>query len=130
MEINEDVFVKRRIYLSLEKSRDLCLRNLLRKIWLLDGGPGNTRVKVQIFATGVRFSMVNTADIPAWQSRLVAKGDESPIQWFMPDESIMENDEVECLIAGLIYKVCLHQDRMVRVCQDRSKGGANGDDSS
>ena len=82
METNEAAFVKRRIYLSLERSRGLCLRNLLRRVWLLenlDSDARNTRVKVGVFARGVRFSM----------------GEEG-----------MDDDEVECLVAGLIYKVC------------------------
>lgn len=81
--LNESTFVKRRIYLSLERARDICLRNLLRKVWLLQGGKENTRVKVGVFAAGVRFSMYGDDGMEGGE---------------------MEDEEVECLVAGLIYK--------------------------
>lgn len=91
--------MQRRIYLSLERARDLCVRNLLRKVWLLEGGRENTRVKIGTFATGMRFSMV----VSAWMS---GSTPESVSSEGLP--AGMEDDEVECLIAGLIYKVRLH----------------------
>ena len=83
--------MKRRIYLTLERARELCLRNLLRKVFLLGGGKERTRVKVGEFGAGVRWSM----EIEGKNAR----NDEDGIG------EGMENDEVECLIAGLIYKV-------------------------
>ncbi|KAL8685194.1 MAG: hypothetical protein Q9218_007912 [Villophora microphyllina] len=103
LERYESQYVKRRIYLSVERARDLCLRNFLRRIWLLEGGKENTRVKVQTFAAGVRFSLCNTSHLPP--ERAVRKGRCDPHEWTEPKEDDMENDEVECLIAGLIYKV-------------------------
>ncbi|KAI4236892.1 MAG: hypothetical protein LQ352_007975 [Teloschistes flavicans] len=91
----ESQYVQRRIYLSLERARDLCVRNLLRKVWLLEGGRENTRVKIGTFATGMRFSMV----VSAWMS---GSTPESVSSEGLP--AGMEDDEVECLIAGLIYK--------------------------
>ncbi|KAL8738508.1 MAG: hypothetical protein Q9181_000719 [Wetmoreana brouardii] len=104
LEDNESIYVKRRIFLSLERARDLCLRNLLRRIWLLEGGKEKTRILIQSFAAGVRWSLVNTAVIPP--AYYVEKGECSPVRFQEPEEGAMENDEVECLIAGLIYKVC------------------------
>ena len=78
-------FVKRRIYLTLERGRDICMRNLLRKIYVLGGiqdeatGERRTRAKVDEFIAGVNLS----------------EGRE------------MERDEVECFIANTIYKVRL-----------------------
>lgn len=89
LSLHESTFVKRRIYLSLERARDICLRNLLRKVWLLEGGKENTRVKVGTFAAGVRFSMYG-------QQIKTERG-----------EMMIEDEEVECLVAGLIYKVCV-----------------------
>ncbi|KAI4178218.1 MAG: hypothetical protein L6R41_008481, partial [Letrouitia leprolyta] len=86
LSLHESTFVKRRIYLSLERARDICLRNLLRKVWLLEGGKENTRVKVGTFAAGVRFSMYG-------QQIKTERG-----------EMMIEDEEVECLVAGLIYK--------------------------
>ncbi|KAL8630399.1 hypothetical protein Q9189_003883 [Teloschistes chrysophthalmus] len=85
-------YVRRRIYLSLERARDLCVRNLLRKVWLMEGGKENTRVKVGVFAAAMRFSMM---PLPG-RDEMMGAG--------LEKEEGMEDDEVECLIAGLIYK--------------------------
>ena len=85
----EDEFVKRRIYLTLERGRDIALRNLLRKVYLAggfeesrDGGPPirRTRIPVVEFAAAIR------------------RG--SKVQG-----SRLDVDEVECLLANMIYKV-------------------------
>ncbi|MCJ1309758.1 PCI domain-containing protein 2 [Agyrium rufum] len=88
MAAGENEFVKRRIYLTLERGRDIALRNLLRKVWLaagfeesLDGAPlrRKTRISVAEFRAGIRLSSG-------------AQG--KPI----------DDDEVECLLANMIYK--------------------------
>lgn len=85
-------FVKRRIYLTLERTRDIALRNLFRRVFLAggfeaakDGGDAGppmrrTRVPVDEFAAAIRLSMGPAADDLEW-------------------------DEVECLIANMIYLV-------------------------
>jgi COP9 signalosome complex subunit 12 len=83
----EEEAVKRRIYLTLERGRDIALRNLCRKVFLAGGyeeskEPGaepkrRTRVPVTEFAAAVRLSSQETLDM----------------------------DEVECLLANMIYKV-------------------------
>lgn len=90
MAAGEDEFVRRRIYLTLERGRDIALRNLLRKVFLASGfeepkegeqqGVRRTRIPVAEFAAAVRLGTKNR------------------------DEEI-ENDEVECLLANMIYKV-------------------------
>ena len=81
----EPQFVKRRIYLTLERGRDICLRNLMRKVFLAAGfdGAGNrrTRIKVEEFGAAIK----------------LGEGEE------------VEADEVECLVANMIYKVCLRR---------------------
>lgn len=86
----EDEFVKRRIYLPLERGRDIALRNLFRKVFVAggfeepkDGQPAlrRTRVPVAEFAAALRIG--NHAD----------------------DRARVDIDEVECLLANLIYKV-------------------------
>jgi hypothetical protein len=90
MAAGEEEFVKRRIYLPLERGRDITLRNLFRKVYLAggfeepkDGQPPvrRTRVHVNEFAAALR---VGTP----------ASG-----------RSRVDIDEVECLLANLIYKV-------------------------
>ncbi|KAF3348588.1 hypothetical protein VD0002_g6072 [Verticillium dahliae] len=82
----EEEFVKRRIYLTLERGRDITLRNLLRKVFLTKGfeepkNPGDaplrkTRVRVAEFAAAISLGSRETVDM----------------------------DEVECLLANMIYK--------------------------
>lgn len=83
----EDEFIKRRIYLTLERGRDIALRNLLRKVFIAggfeeskDGAPPvrRTRIPVTEFTAAIRMS-----------------GKEN-----------LDSDEVECLMANMIYKVC------------------------
>lgn len=85
----EDEFVKRRIYLTLERGRDIALRNLLRKVFIAggfeppkeDGKPParRTRVPVTEFAAAISLGTNEAVD----------------------------GDEVECLLANMIYKVSL-----------------------
>jgi hypothetical protein len=86
----EDEFVKRRIYLTLERGRDIALRNLLRKVFIVGGFDEpkdsstapvrRTRIPVAEFSAAIRLGMKRNAEP-------------------------MENDEVECLLANMIYKV-------------------------
>lgn len=90
MVAGEEEFVKRRIYLTLERGRDIALRNLFRKVFLAgsleeakkEGGPAakRTRIPVSEFGAAIRVGM--------------REGGER-----------MESDEVECLLANMIYKV-------------------------
>ncbi|KAK5007667.1 hypothetical protein LTR28_004992 [Elasticomyces elasticus] len=109
----EDAFVKRRIYLTLERGRDICLRNLFRRVFLAGGheepkegqtepdGVRRTRVPVKEFAAAVRVS------------------EEKGV------EEVTDLDEVEGLVAGQIYKNLMKgyiaRDRGIVVL---SKGGA------
>ena len=86
----EDEFVKRRIYLTLERGRDIALRNLLRRVFIAGGFEESknggaptrrTRVPVAEFMAAIR---------------LGSRAHDHPL----------ENDEVECLLANMIYKVC------------------------
>ncbi|KAG0651630.1 COP9 signalosome 8 [Hyphodiscus hymeniophilus] len=81
----EDEFVKRRIYLTLERGRDIALRNLLRKVFLASGFEES-----KDGAPPVRVTRIKIADFGAAIS--------------MGSKEIMEDDEVECLLANMIYK--------------------------
>ena len=97
MEAGEDEFVKRRIYLTLERGKDIILRNLFRKVYIAGGydppkeGEPNapllrrTRVPIKEFATALQMAGAEVGD-----------GDGG-----------IDGDEVECLIANAIYKVSL-----------------------
>ncbi|KAF2091153.1 hypothetical protein K490DRAFT_33379 [Saccharata proteae CBS 121410] len=88
----EEEFVKRRIYLTLERGRDITLRNLLRKVFLAGGfmpltegqtekdRVRRTRIPVAEFGAALNLSMKRR------------KGEE------------LETDEVECMLANMIYK--------------------------
>lgn len=91
LQAGEDEFVKRRIYLTLERGRDVCLRNLFRKVYISGGfeppkdGQANNEP--------VRRSRVPVAEFGA-ALRLAG-------------EKEIDGDEIECLIANLVYKVCM-----------------------
>lgn len=87
----EPEFVKRRVFLTLERSRDIALRNLLRKVFLASGYEDlkdgqtekdkvrKTRIPLAHFATALKMGSGGGQEI--------------------------EDEEVECLLANQIYKV-------------------------
>lgn len=83
----EDEFVKKRIYLTLERGRDIALRNLLRKVFIAGGfdepKDGET--------TPVRRTRVPVSEFRA--AICMGSGGE-----------LVDTDEVECLLANMIYK--------------------------
>ena len=145
----EDAFVRRRIYLTLERGRDLALRNLFRKVFLVGGfepvamkaasvedmdqpataaaaaslattadgvggggggggrGRGRdgadekrvrrTRIPVAEFAAAVRLGISVSEDDDHGHNNDNLKA--------APHRRQIDNDEVECLLASLIYKV-------------------------
>ncbi|KAJ5219282.1 PCI/PINT associated module [Penicillium cinerascens] len=89
MSAGEEEFVKRRIYLPLERGRDIALRNLFRKVFIAggveepkEGQPPvrRTRIPVVEFAAALRIGTHAT------------------------NRTRVDIDEVECLISNLIYK--------------------------
>lgn len=90
MEAGEDEFVKRRIYLTLERGRDIILRNIFRRVFIAGGFEGEgearvrrTRVPVKEFAAALMLAGAEVGD----------------------GEGGIDGDEVECLVANGIYKV-------------------------
>lgn len=88
LQSGEDQFVKRRIYLTLERGRDIALRNLLRKVFIAGGFDEPKEGET----TQVRRTRVPVAEFQAAIS--MGSGGDS-----------IDTDEVECLLANMIYKV-------------------------
>lgn len=98
----EAEFVKRRIYLTLERGRDIALRNLFRKVYISGGfeplkdGESEenklrrTRIPVEEFAAAVRLGMHEQ---------------DGELNGSTGAANMLERDEVECLLANMIYKV-------------------------
>ena len=82
----EDEFVKLRIYLTLERGRDIALRNLLRKVFLA-GGYDDPKDPSD---APIRRTRIPVAEFTA----AISLGSGQPI----------DADEVECLLANMIYK--------------------------
>ena len=97
----EHEFVKRRIYLTLERGRDICLRNLLRQVYLAgdldEEGKRNTRIYVKDFAAAIRLGEAGGS-----AGNMDVEMDDSGSGSGSAGEN---NDEVECLVANMIYKV-------------------------
>jgi len=87
----EPEFVKRRIFLTLERSRDIALRNLLRKVYLA-GGYDDLK-EGQTEKDRIRKSRIPLVNFVA----ALRMGGQA-----------VEDDEVECLLANQIYKVSFH----------------------
>ncbi|KAI1763552.1 PCI domain-containing protein [Hypoxylon sp. FL1150] len=82
----EDELIKRRIFLTLERGRDIALRNLLRKVFIAGGFEEGKEG-----AAPVRRSRIPVTEFVA--AMKVSSGED------------IDTDEVECLIANMIYKV-------------------------
>ncbi|RDA95425.1 hypothetical protein CP533_5481 [Ophiocordyceps camponoti-saundersi (nom. inval.)] len=83
----EEEFVKQRIYLTLERGRDIALRNLLRKVFIV----GGFEEPKETDAAPVRRTRIPVAEFRA--AVCISSGKEH-----------IDTDEVECLIANMIYK--------------------------
>ncbi|KAF2259569.1 hypothetical protein CC78DRAFT_475207 [Lojkania enalia] len=92
----ENQFVKRRIYLTLERGRDIAQRNLLRKVFLA-GGYEELK-EGQTEADRIRKTRIPLANFgAALRMGMGMDGDGSG--------QALEDDEVECIVANMIYKV-------------------------
>jgi hypothetical protein len=101
----EPEFVRRRIFLTLERSRDIALRNLLRKVYLA-GGYDDLK-EGQTEKDRIRKSRVPLANFAA-ALRMGIAGEGSG--------QVVEDEEVECLLANQIYKVRTQDDACSSRC--------------
>lgn len=89
----EAEFVKRRVYLTLERSRDVTIRNLFRKVFLVGGYmPLKEGETIPVRRTRIPIAEFSTAMLVSGAE--VSDGDGG-----------VDRDEVECAIANMIYKV-------------------------
>ncbi|KAL2841389.1 hypothetical protein BJY01DRAFT_217580 [Aspergillus pseudoustus] len=89
MTASEEEFVRRRIYLPLERGRDIALRNLFRKVFIA-GGFEETKDG----QTPIRRTRIPVAEFAA-ALRIGTHAD---------SRTRIDIDEVECLLSNLIYK--------------------------
>ncbi|KAL2112730.1 hypothetical protein VUR80DRAFT_6612 [Thermomyces stellatus] len=82
----EDVFVKQRIYLALERSRDIAMRNLFRKVFISGG-----------------FEEPKDGAAPLRRTRIPIAEFQAAIN-LKSDGDRIDTDEVECFLANMIYK--------------------------
>jgi len=82
----EDEFIRRRVYLTLERGRDIALRNLLRKVFVGGG-----------------FEEAKEGAPPVRRTRIPVSEFTAAIQ--LSGGEAIDSDEVECLLANMIYKV-------------------------
>lgn len=120
MQAGEEEFVRKRIYLPLERSRDLAIRSLFRKVFLAGGFEPSanggapmrrTRVPVAEFIAAMRMSLRTPEDEEeerqAEQDRKAGKPktDEDKVKERLRMKKMVGRDEVECFLGNLIYKV-------------------------
>lgn len=90
---SEREFVKRRIFLSMERGREIALRNLFRKVFIAGGY--EPLKEGEISGTRVRRTRVPLKEFTA--AMRLSLG--------LRPEDELSRDEVECMLANLIYKV-------------------------
>lgn len=83
-------FVKRRIYLTLERGRDICLRNLFRRVFFAGGFEEAREGQAPIRRTRIPVTEFAAAFRVGNKAAIVSR---------------IDIDEVECFLANLIYKV-------------------------
>jgi COP9 signalosome complex subunit 12 len=92
----EPEFVKRRVFLTLERSRDIAVRNLLRRVVLAAGYEDLKEGQTE--KDRIRKSRIPTSHFAAALKMSTASSGSG---------QVVDDDEVECLIANMIYKVRL-----------------------
>ena len=100
-------FAEKRIYLTLERARDLCLRNVLRRVVGCEDAAGEggervrrTRVRVEEFWLGLKVSLQGGVRGSGAENAGVGGSDEGADE----QADVLDSDEAECLVANCIYK--------------------------
>jgi hypothetical protein len=84
---NEEELITMRVYLTLERGRDIALRNLFRKVFIAAGYD----------------EPKEPGDAPVRRSRVPVAEFQAAVN--LKSEEPVDTDEVECLLANMIYKV-------------------------
>ena len=89
----EAEFIRLHIYLTLERGRDIALRNLFRKVFISGGYDPLKEGETE--ASRIRRTRIPLAEFVAAMRLSMRLG----------DGDVLEDDEVECMVANMIYKV-------------------------
>ncbi|KAG0636759.1 hypothetical protein HOY80DRAFT_325228 [Tuber brumale] len=109
----EEEFVKRRIYLTLERTKDIAMRNLFRKVVLYQNEESRTKIPVRQFqiAMGCAGRGEGLGASGYWDGNDGNSDDEhgagadgDTVMRSTPERVEVEIEEVECLLANMIYK--------------------------
>jgi len=110
----EEEFVKRRIYLTLERTKDIAMRNLFRKVVLYQNEENRTKIPVRQFQIamgcagrgeglgGGVYADGTGGNGDGEHGAVEADGD--TVMRSTPERVEVEVEEVECLLANMIYK--------------------------
>jgi COP9 signalosome complex subunit 12 len=90
----EPALVHRRIYLTLERTRDICMRNLFRKVFLYAGFEEPKDAEANVTGEKIRRTRIRVEEFEA-AMRVSYRGSE---------DVVVDRDEVECFLANMIYK--------------------------
>ena len=119
LDANYDAFVRLRIYLTLERARDVVVRNLFRKVYLAGGMEGEkgaevrrSRIPIGEFVAAMRLSMagrVRSGSTTAPQQQeppteTTPAGEPTMVAALARRLESVDRDEVECALANMIYK--------------------------
>ncbi|KAK5109918.1 hypothetical protein LTR62_006407 [Meristemomyces frigidus] len=97
---NEETFIKRRIYLTLERGRDLLLRNLFRKVFVAGGyEPSAAGAAEGVVTEKVRRTRIPIREFAA-ALRMAGMAEEE----IGDGEGGVDEEGVECLLANCVYK--------------------------
>lgn len=89
----EAELVRRRVYLTMERARDLCMRNLFRKVFQYAGWEEQKDAATGEVTGKIRRTRIKIEEFEAAMKVSCRGGDE-----------VIDRDEVECFLAGMIYK--------------------------
>jgi hypothetical protein len=92
------------VWLALERAREVVLRGVFKKVWVAGGR--ESRVKIESFKAGLRIGSSSGGKV-----KDEGEGDDAAMKGGDEGGSSVEeinSEEVECLVANMIYKVRLY----------------------
>jgi len=116
LDANYDAFVRLRIYLTLERARDVVVRNLFRKVYLAGGYEPEaevrrSRIPIAEFVAAMRLSMAGrvggiaaTTTYTSGNTGAALASEPGVSNALARRLESVDRDEVECALANMIYK--------------------------